>query len=467
MIIQKIKNGLNSKYYLLVVSLLVLIIWFIPYLLQEHFGIYGTSITIIEGIGVCLFGFMALFLLVFYQEIFYVIPIIAFIPFMFSHPFDVYTSPICLYIAIFLLAIGLIYHFIYYKVKLKFGSFLSGILALGVGIMLGGINVETENRISNLFIVTVCVIGFVILYIFLSSAIQIQYEELARLITYLGLILVIQCICYGLVQPEGFVALFTKKLTVGWGISNNVALMLLFTSPFTLYLALISEQKKCVFYFLGTVLQWITIVLTYSRGAILALAIGLCFMIPIAILKAKDRKTIVESIIILFGCLLVFILIFSLAFQEWAKQFIDELLEINFDTLNSRLPIYKNSIEIIKQYPIFGRGILSNFNENGDYIWGHSTYLQTGMTMGIVGMILITIHLIQKYFYLVRHAKLWQLATLFGFAMSDLYGLFDVSYYFINYMLVLVVVMVSIESLIDEPLFLYHKIKKKNKKNPS
>lgn len=464
MIIQKIKNGLDSKYYLPIISFFVLILWFIPYLLQERFGIYGMPITIIEGVGLCLMGFVALFLLIFYQEIFYAIPIITFVPFMFSHPFGVYTSPICLYIAIFLLAIGLIFHFIYYKVKLKFGSFLSGIVALGIGIILGGINVKTDARFSNLLIVITCVIGFVILYIFLSSTIQVKYEELARLITYLGLILVVQSICYGLVQPEGIMAIFTKKMTVGWGISNNVALILLFTSPFTLYLSLSNEKKTCVYYFLLTILQFIIIILTYSRGAMLSLAIGLCFMIPLAIIKAKDRKTIIHSMLILVCVLLVFVLVFSLAFRDLAKKFIDELFEINFDTLNSRLPIYKNSIQVIKEYPIFGRGILSNFNEDGEYIWGHSTYLQTGMTMGIVGIILLTIHMIQKYFYLIRHAKLWQLATLFGFAMSDLYGLFDVSYYFINYMLILVVVLVSIENLIDEPLFLYHKIKSKNKK---
>ncbi len=461
MIINKIKKGLDSKYYLPFVCLFILILWFIPYVMQQYFQIVGTPITIIEGISVCLVGLLALFLLVFYENTFYTIPLITFVPFMFSHPFDIYTSPICLYIAIGLLAIGLIYHFIRYKTKLKFGSFLSGIIALGIGVILGGINVKNEARLTNFLIAFVCVVGLVILYILLSSTIKIKYEELAKLITCLGIILVVQCLGYYLTRHGGIDAAFEKKMTVGWGISNNVALILLFTSPFTLYLAMTYEKKKCAFYFLLTILQFVAIISTYSRGGILALVIGLCFMIPFAIVKGKDRKMIVRILLILLAVFLIFVIILFIAFPQLIKEFIDELLDINLKTLNSRLPIYENSISVIKEYPLFGKGVLSNFNSDGNYIWGHSTYLQTGMTMGIVGMVLLTIHMIQKYFYLARKPKLWQITTLLGMALSDLYGLIDVSYYFISYMVILLVVLVSIENLIEEPLFLYNKIKKK------
>lgn len=460
MILQKIQKGLNSKYYLPAISLIVLIFWFIPYLIQTRYFTTGTVVNTLEGFGLILLALIALFVLILYKETYYSIPVITFVPFMFSHPFDVYTSPVCLYIAIAILAFGLIIHFIRFRTKLKFGHFLGGIILLGIGMMFGGINVKTDTRWINFLIVSGCVMGFIVLYVFLSSTIKISYENIARLMTYLGIILVMQSVSYYMVKPGGISNLFSKGMNVGWGISNNVALILLFTSPFTLYLAISNEKKKCITYLLITILQFIIIVMTYSRGAILSLAIGICFMLPISIIKAADRKTFVKVILISIGVVVVGFVLFLILYKEYASKFFGELFRINLKDYNGRGPIYEQCIAIIKQYPIFGRGILSNFNESGTYIWGHSTYLQTAMTMGFVGVVLITIHMIQKYFYLARNIKLWQITTIFGLAMSDFYGLFDVSYYFVNYMLILVIVLVSIEGLIEEPLFLYTKIKK-------
>lgn len=460
MILQKIQKGLNSKYYLPAISLIVLIFWFIPYLIQNRYYVTGTVVNSVEGFGLIFLAIIALLVLVFYKETYYAIPVITFVPFMFSHPFDVYTSPICLYIAIAILALGLIIHFIRFRTKLKFGHFLGGVILLGVGMMLGGINIKTDTRWINLLIVSGCVIGFIILYIFLSSTIKITYEDIARLMTYLGIILVMQSVAYYIVKPGGIGNLFSKGMNVGWGINNNIALTLLFTSPFTLYIAITAEKKKCVAYLLITLLQFIAIIMTYSRGAILSLVIGTCFMLPISIIKASDRKTFVRVILIFIGVVVVGFILFLILFKEYSSKFFEELFRINLSDYNGRGPIYTESIKIIKKYPIFGRGLLSNFNESGTYIWGHSTYLQTAMTMGFVGVVLITIHIIQKYFYLARNIKLWKITTIFGLAMSDFYGLFDVSYYFVNYMLILVIVLVSIEGLIEEPLFLYTKIKK-------
>ncbi len=458
MIKEKIKRGLDSRYYFPIITFLVFVFWFVPYLLQQRWEITGTIVDVLEGIGLFIISTIALLILVLFEKTFYAIPIITLVPFMFSHPFDVYTSPICLYISLGLFALGLIIHFILYKTKLKFGHFLSGLLILGLGIILGGINIKNDNKLIQLLIVISCVGGFAILYLFLSSTINIEFNDLARLMTYLGILLVLQSIMYCFVQPEGLISAFTKNLSVGWGISNNVALIILLTSPFTLYLALNNQGKKCVIYLIITLIQFITIVLTYSRGAILSLFVGFCFMLPISIIKANDRKTVVRTIVVAAIIMLISGLLFAIIFKDLTSKFFESLFGIDFNNLNGRSEIYENAIAIIKKYPIFGRGMLSNFNESGDYVWGHSTYLQTAMTMGIVGVIFLSFHMVQKYFYLAKNANLWKIMTIFGLAMSDLYGLFDVSYYFVNYMIVLIVVLVSIDNLINEPLFLCKKI---------
>ena len=136
--------------------------------------------------------------------------------------------------------------------------------------------------------------------------------------------------------------------------------------------------------------------------------------------------------------------------EETFNKFIDIAFRMDIDGLNGRIPIYEDCLQSLKEYPIFGKGVLSTFQGDGTYAWGHSTILQTVRTMGWVGIIGMTIHLFQKYYVLLNRPTLWKIITAASFAISGLYGLFDVSYYFISYMIPLVLGMAIIECLFKD-----------------
>jgi len=48
----------------------------------------------------------------------------------------------------------------------------------------------------------------------------------------------------------------------------------------------------------------------------------------------------------------------------------------------------------------------------------------------------------------LRQINIEKIIIIFSFAMSGLYGLFDVSYYFMNYMILLIITMAVVEPVV-------------------
>lgn len=456
MLIEKIKKGLDSTYYLLGVVIAMIIFWAIPYtLLEINILKYQETVKLFENIALILIGVFILLTLSFYENIFYIVPIIVFVPFMFSHSFDVYTTPKCIYVAIGLLILGLIIHFIRFKPKFKRGHFLLGISLLGITMITGGIGFKEADYFANVIIVAGCAIGMVFVYLLLSSTVKVEFEKFALLMTCLGLYLTFQLLTYYLLQDSIIKALSQKLSNVGWGISNNIALMLLVTIPFTTYLCYINTTKKCLLYYILAVIQMAAVVLTYSRGALLAMIVGIVIMVIIGMKMGSDKKLLKNLFLITTALVILFVVVLCISSREIFEKMMALILDFDFKDGNNRFPIYKTCLEKIKHYPIFGCGMLSCFDaETGQFMWAHSTILHTTTTMGLVGTIALIYHMFEKYYYFFKKAELWKLMVILSLGMSDLYGMIDVSYYFINYMVLMIVILSVVDFKIeDKPLF--------------
>ena len=439
-----IKKYLNSRFYLLTVLVISMAFWLIAYL--SHNQIIDVNIQpVVEEVSVLSFGIICFILLVFNYNTFYFIPWVIFIPFVFARPFTALEIPKTLYIGGGILVLGIILNLIIYRPKLKIGHFFIGLLALGIAFFLGGINNHIENYNFQLIIGFICSSAFVFLYVVISSSAKTTFKMISRLFTYLGLFLAFELLVYYLVQPNLKEALLSKASDVGWGISNNIALMLLMTIPFTAYLVLSSSGIKSILYAMLLTIECLCIVFTYSRGAMFSMFVCAAAMIPLSIWKAQDRLTTSITIGVLLLGVAITIILFAALQRDNFNTFIDLAFRLDLDNLNGRRPIYEDCINSLKEYPIFGKGVLSTFEDDGTYAWGHSKILQTVRTMGIVGIIAMSIHLVQKYFVLFYRPTLWKMVVASSFAFSGLYGLFDVSYYFINYMIPLILGMAIIE----------------------
>jgi len=444
-IMTKLGKIIFNKIYFTIILIVFYFFWAIPYL-QLNKQIESSISLKIENFALLTIGVAIFLLLLRCKNTKIVIPIIVFTPFVFAHPFDAYTVPFTLYLAVGLVIVGFIVHLIIYREKLNFGHFFIGLAMLCLALMLGGIATKAEYFLKQLGFVALCALGLLFFYTFFVTTTKMKFIELARIVTYLGIFILLQVITYYLIQENIIDSLLSKEVTVGWGITNNIGLILLFTLPFSFYLAIANKGIKTILYTFISFCQIITIIFTYSRGSIMAMILGLIFLLPVTIKHANDRWTFLSTFnILLLG--VVFVMVYSsYQYPEYFHRFYEYVLKIDLDSINGRIPIYQDIIDTFKQRPLFGYGMFAPFSGGTDtYTWGHSTVLHTLYTAGAFGVGALLFHLGQKYYLLLRQMNIQKIIVAFSFSISGLYGLFDVSYYFMNYMIILIIVMATIE----------------------
>ena len=454
---------LKSKYYSLVVALIFFVFWFLCFIqFSKENHLASSYLVTIESIELTIIGLICAYLLSRYKNMFYVVPWITYTPFVFARPFTSTTMPYALFIAGGLLFIGLIIHLIRFRHQIRIGSFFLGLALLALAIILGGINTKAEFLKDQLIFAIPASIGILVVYVIFSSGVDVNYRGVCHLVNNLGVLLCLEVMASINHAADPLSFLIYKNIDVGWGISNNIAIMLLMTFPTSAYLATTSKGGKVVLYTFSGFAQIMTIVLTYSRGAIAALILGGVATIVIAIIKAsKEGKATLLPYVISIGAYTVITLTIVYLFVntkndnlvQYAEGFKRNISSINLTSLNGRSPIYEHCLAEYKNSPIFGKGLYAPFFDNsftGGYQWGHSTVIHTMYTMGTVGLVALIIHMAQKYLNLLLKPSYEKVIIVLCFITSGLYGLVDVSYYFINYMVVLIMMLVCLEKTIKE-----------------
>lgn len=434
-----------KKTYLLVILLVFYFFWVNPYL-QIHKQAENSILLKAENFALLTIGIAVFLSLLFLKNTKIIVPIIMFTPFVFSHPFDAYTVPFSLYIVAGSTIVGLVIHLILYREKINKGRFFIGLVILCLALMLGGIATKAEYLVKQLGFVVLCSLGLLFFYTSFVSTTKMKFEDLARVLTYLSIYIILQVITYYFIQENFIDSLLSKDISVGWGVTNNIGLILLFTFPFTIYLAIVNRGVKTIIYTIITFCQMLTILVTYSRGSIFSMVLGSFILFPIAIKYAKDRWTFLSTFnILLLG--VSFILVYSgYYYPEYFNRFYQYVLKIDLNSINGRIPIYQEIFDAFKQRPLFGYGMFAPFSGSSEtYTWGHSTILHTLYTAGIFGTGALLFHFGQKYYLLFRQINIKKAIVIFSFGLSGLYGLFDVSYYFMNYMIILIMTMAIIE----------------------
>lgn len=447
-----ISKFFNSKIYYYIVMAIFFVLWLLSFL-SVNGKLSEATLGKCEWIAMIFVGGSILALSILSKEIDPITPFVTFTPFVFAHPFYVINMPYSLFLGIGCLIVGLVLHQIIYKVPFYKGRNFIGIAVLGFAMALGGI--FNHQEYSFIQFGACLAIGVAITYLYFSlSKNTFDFTKVAHIINALGVFLVLQVITYYYISEDTMDALFTKSLDVGWGISNNVALMLLLTMPFTMYLAITNKHiKQFAFYFIFT-LEFLAILFSYSRGAIASIALGLLAMVPACFFITKHKISYAVSVVVLVALMIVAFRVLSVRYHEYYERFLDYVSRINMGSYNGRRPIYDEILVAFKEHPIFGSGMFSPFYNIleegvGEYQWGHSTLLHTVLTMGLSGVAALLYHFYEKYFYLVKKINKEKFLVLVAFITSGLYGMIDVSYYFINYMIVLIVILATIENLIN------------------
>lgn len=433
----------------------IFISWLLPYTNKGDYLFY-------ENFGLIFITLIAFLCLLLFKDTYYIIEIILLAPFMFSHEMGLYTIPPILYFLVGFIILGFFIHILLYKQKIKLPKFFFGFLLIAISLILGGLLIPDDNRLMKVLVLLFISSAFLIFYTFLTSSTKANFDDLVSLMTMLGLLLCIEIAVYAFLNPNDFI--FDKKLNLGWAVNpNSVAMILLLCIPFTFYNALRNKGIKVVTLFIQAFVEITAIVLTYSRGAIFSAFVAfLIFDIILCINKNTRKKMLTFTVLSLIGCGTI-MLSFYIFNKEMFDSVIRNVTKIDLGSLNGRLTIYQKMFGEIKGQPIFGYGVFSLYrdhtNNPNDYLWAHNTFLHTTYTLGFVGLGSMIIHHFEKYFHCLHKINLKKMVLFFAFLASDIYGFFDVNYFFVNFMVVLVVIFILSNDVADFNLFLPRKNK--------
>lgn len=435
--------NLFKKNFALTYLLFIILSWVLSYLI-----IQSDIVTSIIWCGIFIY---VLFKSNNKQELIYVILLL---PFKYGHRFDITTIPYDLMMNCLIGICSMIIYIYINKIKIYKGKYFYGFLWIGIALILGGLFTNYISFLNFLLITIFVLIAGIAYFLLLSIIRKIDFSYLVNIMYNLGIIIIIQYILYCTFMDVNVLHnITTKQIFLGWGATNNIALILLGIIPFTFYKAMKSNAKNILINTIVLLLQIIFLFLTFSRGSIF---IFLIIEVPILVLlsyKIKEKK-IFYLMVSSFICLcFITLLIMYFTLNLELEKIIKSILSINLENLNGRNPLFNQTWQYFKEYPVFGIGIFGGFSWNGDgdgYLWAHGTLFHTMLTMGSVGVLALAYHMVEKYFYLFKKLNLQKVIIILALFATDCYGFFDVSYYYPVYMVFLLIILLAAESIIEE-----------------
>ena len=430
-------------------AILIFIAWLFAFLKNNDKTHYHFDS---ESLGITVIGLIAFLVLVFVEDSFYFGVILTFAPFAFARSFDAVTSPPTLYLLAVIAILGIAIHFVIYPPQIKKGTYFYSLLVFCIGMCLGGL-IKSDYFWSSFGYSVGLGVLIVFVYMFIVTYLdKHDFSEIAHIMVALSIMLIIQTFAYQLIMHRG--ELFSvKDAEYGWGGTNNLALMLLLCLPFLIYFTINSKTFMAPIATALVAFASSTIILNYSRGAMFVMA----FMLPICLIygliKSKTKVYFLLYYMIMFFALLIAFLIICSKHESILGYIKENVFHIDILNLNGRRDLYIAILEASKSHIWFGQGLLSPLDSStvlpnwyGDeYFWGHNSFIHALYISGIFGVVCLGYHLYTKYLYLIQKPNAKKMTVLLGLLASGLYGLMDISYYYIIYMVVMIVLMGLVE----------------------
>ncbi|MGD9964376.1 MAG: O-antigen ligase family protein [Candidatus Izemoplasmatales bacterium] len=399
---------------------------------------FGFWFLKIEEIGMISFAIATMIFLIFFDNTSYALPYIFNMFFMISRTeWSLSTIPIYIYILPIILILGFIVHIIRYKPIFNLGKLGLPLLLLFLAIVLSMINVK-EITINYLFY---CLIGIFYLFTYFFFRSTLKGDNLLillKLFVISGVLISIQVLVFYLRVDDLALALESKNLDLGWGISNFIATYLIIFISATFYYI-----KKNKFHFLLIILaifEIIALYFTLSRGGIMAIILTLPFLIYYLFYGYEKKFSLFLNILIsltIFAFIIYFLRdYFVLIWNRVTKSFFAD---------NGRFDLWEEAIILFKSYPLFGAGLFARVE--GDYFgFYHNTFIHTAATLGIVGLISILwqiINVFKLFFKNLNFEKAILLIALFG---ANIHGMVDNVYYMPQFMVIFFIVIAAVEN---------------------
>ncbi len=304
---------------------------------------------------------------------------------------------------------------------------------------------------------------FVIYFIFALLLNDKSFETLKVSMIIMAIVIVFEEMVELYTLKVNYPNLDLKTVTfysLGWGCSNEAGILLLMAMPFAFITFIKSHDwKKYLLNMLAILFIGVGVLLTLSRGTYLIGFMELASLCIYGFIKAKNK--LLYSMLIAFSAML-FLVTIQAAFGIGNYFYNIVINGVFLDRLgdNNRFEFWKNaytfySFDFIRM--TFGTGFIAelsnSFTRSGVQLCQivyHSTLFEMMVVGGNLGIAFLIIHFIDKYKGLRNVDKEIFAIMLMGYFFIDIYGFIDNTYGMYYYMIVLVIIMASIDSLGDK-----------------
>ena len=368
-----------------------------------------------------------------------------------------------LIVFVVLLFAGLIFNLLYYHRHFeslqprKIKGFHACMIALIIPFPLGGLGSPYESPlavVAGMGIILLIALGYTFFMITLKDE-----DNKANLMSYmlkilfvLGVVISAQAITYYLsLGTENILkAITSKNLKLGWAGPNNVAPVLSMAVPTGFYFSL-KKNKLVPLFLITSVIEYVVILFSGCRGAILFTTLLLPLMVTFTASKTENKGLFAASFTGIFALAIVFVALKG----ELVAPIITTILNKGLNSSGRVENLYPMAMETFKTWPIFGAGwdykLGEMANDNYSPYWYHSTILQVFANMGICGVIVFVFFYFWRYrTFLELRKNTAALTIMISLLLFDLYGMIDTNFFGPTFFIMLACMTVVVEANIPE-----------------
>ena len=307
--------------------------------------------------------------------------------------------------------------------KFRLGKLFFPQVAVSAALLLGGAdNISGQNYLRALPLVLVLGIGILALYFLLVNYVDTDADlplHLSKVCVYVALVVCAQLVTVVAQHLAGGGELMGGSWNTGWGNRNTIATFLPFGFVSCLYLCT-RNDKTCFVFFPLAFLQYGCLLLTFSRGGVLAGTVAFIVALVFAIVKGNTKRMLiclgVAAAIVIVACILLHEQVRKVLASLWERF---SQIEIKWEDgklvisgTSSRAEeggLYDQALDAFKNHPIFGIGIGHVLvDSNVSYTkmdWFHSTVFEILGSMGIVGVLCYGYYYFMRFRILLKGAK--------------------------------------------------------------
>ena len=295
------------------------------------------------------------------------------------------------------------------------------------------------------------VLYFIAYIVFLNGSKKSAIQVFIPICTYLPFLFLAQEAKFILTYPNVQEHISTLIVNLGWGISNEAGIMMLFVLPFIFYRLVKDTRNYKIIATISLIVVIGATLCTLSRGSMVIIPFMffvLFLSYIIYLFKKKENKKKLILPISICGVLIIGLVVFLSINNNFYKLFMQGGLFSDA----GRFDLYRKAWSYVTQNFLtgaLGPGYITEIAANGRYVVYHSTIFQSLAMFGFVGLGVLIYHFYVKYKTVIKNFSFFGFCILISFIIVDLYGIFDNSYHMYYYMIYLITFLSLFENYVD------------------